>query len=60
MSTADILIEPILMLLIPAALLLGAFFLMLFIYFNNQGHWDDLDSPASEPLKDSLKKPEVK
>ncbi len=56
MTIADHLIEPLLLFLIPAALLLGAFFLILFIYVTNKGHWEDLDTQSELALKDSYTK----
>lgn len=45
----------ILILLVPAALLLGLFFLICFIYANQSGQFDDLQTPAIRILEDDNK-----
>lgn len=42
----------ILVVLVPLALLLGAFFLGYFLWANHKGQFDDLETPAVKILND--------
>lgn len=45
--------DQLLYFLVPAAILLGAFFLAVFIYTGLRGQWDDLETPAIRILEDN-------
>lgn len=51
------LMEPILYILIPLALLLGAAFLFSFIKGALSGQWDDLETPAHRLIENDHQEP---
>ena len=51
------LMEPILFLLIPLALLLGAGFLVSFMKSAQSGQWDDLDTPPQRLVEPDHQEP---
>lgn len=54
MNSSDTLMEPILLILIPLALLLGGLFLAAFLRSAMQGQWDDLETPAKRLVEPTL------
>ena len=56
-NDSSTLIEPILLMVIPLALLLGAGFLVSFIKASLSGQWDDLETPAQRLVEPDHQEP---